>query len=717
MTESLFDDGETTVADPPAPAGRPRAALARLAGWLADRLAAERGRWGLWLPVVMGLGNAAYFALPGEPPGWTGAAAAAVLGLVSVVVRNRPGPFWLALAATFLAAGFAAGQARTASVAAPMLAREVGPVMVTGRVAAVERMEDGVRLVLAAPVIDRLAAAATPDRVRVRLAARHGRPLPGATVRLRAVLHPPPRPPAPGAYDFQRHAFFEGIGGVGYALGPPETVAAPPESGWAAVSAAMERLRGHIAERVAQAVGDPAEAGITTALLNGEQTGIPEPAMQAMRDSGLAHLLSISGLHIGLVAGIMFMVVRALLALVEPVALRWPIKKIAAVCGLLAAVGYTLVVGAPVPTLRSVLMTGLALIAVLADRDPFSMRLVAFAAAVVILVAPDAMLGPSFQMSFGAVLALIAAYEVMSPRIAGWRAGLNLPGRAALYLGGVALTSVVATLATTPFSLFHFQTVAFYGVVANMAAVPLTSFWVMPWSLIAYALMPLGWEEPALVAMGWGVTAILWVARTTAGWPGSTALVPAMPVVGLVLVTAGGLWLCLWREGWRLAGLPVIAAGLLSGLWAERPDLLVSDDGDLVAVRAADGTLGLSSTRTERHAAQSWLRRDGVREAGPPWPRVGRSADGRLSCDALGCLYRKDGRTVAILRDAQAMEEDCAGAAAVVAATAVRRCRAPVVVDSRALRREGAHALYLTPDGLRVVTVRSTRGDRPWTGF
>lgn len=713
MTESLFEDGESTAAALPARTGPLRLAL----DWLPARLAAERGRWGLWLPVAMGTGNAAYFALPTEPPGWAGALAAGVLALVAVAVRRRPEWLVPAMALVAVAAGFAAGQARTASVAAPMLQREIGPVTVTGRVEAIDRLEAGVRLVLVGPAVERLAPAATPHRVRVRLAAKHGQPLPGATVRLRAILHPPPRPPAPGAYDFQRHAFFEGIGGVGYALGPPETVAPPPESGWAAFTAAMEALRGHIAERVAAAVDDPADAGITTALLNGEQTGIPEPAMQAMRDSGLAHLLSISGLHIGLVAGLVFFAVRALLALAEPVALRWSIKKIAAVCGLLAAVGYTLVVGGPVPTLRSVLMTGLALVAVLVDRDPFSMRLVAFAAVVVILAAPDAMLGPSFQMSFAAVVALIAAYEVMSPRIAGWRAGLNLPGRAALYLGGVALTSVVATAATTPFSLFHFQSVAFYGVVANMAAVPITSFWVMPWSLVAYALMPLGWDGPALTAMGWGVTAILWVARTTAGWPGATALVPAMPVAGLALITAGGLWLCLWRERWRLFALPVIAAGLVSSLWGERPDILVSDDGGLVAVRGADGALSLSSARAERYAAGIWLRREGMAEPGPPWPRIGRSADGRLTCDALGCLYRKEGQTVAILRDPQAVEEDCAGAVAIVAETAVRRCRAPVVVDSRALRRDGAHALFLSPAGARATTVRSTRGDRPWTGW
>jgi competence protein ComEC len=396
-----------------------------------------------------------------------------------------------------------------------------------------------------------------------------------------------------------------------------------------------------------------ADGAMASALLTGEQTAIPKTVMDDMRTSGLAHLLSISGLHVGLVAGLVMMVIRAGLALIPPVALRYPIKKWAAVAGMAAAFAYMLVVGSPVPTERSVLTTGLALGAILLDRNPLSLRLVACAAAAIMLLEPESLLGPSFQMSFGAVIALVAAFEVIR---GGWTrlfSGAAWPVRIFLYIAGTVLTSVVASLATLPFSLFHFQQVQYFGVLANMIAVPITSFWVMPWGLIAYLALPLGLEEWPLEAMALGCRLIIATARTVAGLPGASQTLPAMPVAGLALITFGGLWLCLWSRSWRLLGLPAILLGLATVAFAPRPDILVTGDGKLMAVRDAGGRLMLSSQRAGRIARETWLRRDGVDSdsVAPSWPRTGLTPDGGLSCDALGCLYRTKGKTVALVKD------------------------------------------------------------------
>lgn len=710
MTDGLFEEESAPDPAPPVTLGPFRRAWA----WLGDRLIEERDRWFLWTPVGSGFGVAAYFALPAEPPGWLGAVVAGAAVLLAWGLRRRPLGLAATLAVLAVAVGFASAQARTALMEAPMLRKPIGPTLVTGRVEIIERLPDGARLVLREVTIDRLARDSTPGRVRLRLSGRLPLPQAGTVVRLRAMLNPPPAPPAPGAFDFQRNAFFDGIGASGFALSAPEPVEAPPPTAWRRLMTAVERLREHIFDVCRAAMNGP-EATVSAALLNGEQTGIPKPVMDDMRASGLAHLLSVSGLHVALVAGLVFGALRGLLALVEPLALRWPIKKIAAVGGILAAAGYLLVVGAQVPMLRSVLMTAMVMVAILVDRTTMSMRVIAFAGMAVLLMLPEGMLGPSFQMSFGAVLALIAAYEVLMPRVIAWRQGCGWLGTAALYFLGVALTSVIATLATTPFSLFHFQQVALYGVLSNMLAVPVTSFWVMPWGLMAYVLLPLGWEQPALVAMGWGVSVVLWTAHVTAGLPGATLLVPVMPQAGLVAIVLGGLWLALWSGRWRLWGLLPVLAGLVSPVLTVPPDVLVAGDGKLMAVRAADGRLSLSSSTTARFIANAWLKRDGVGTASAPWPRIGRSADGRLACDALGCVYRKDGRTVALSRDSQAQAEDCGSADAVISLEPARRCRAPLVVDRWALLRGGTHALYVTPGGVRSENLRDRRGQRPWT--
>lgn len=685
-------------------------------GRLAELILAERDRWFLWSPVALGVGILVYFGLPAEPPAWPAPAVALAAALAAYLLRRQGGLAVFLLALALIAAGFAAAEQRVRALDAPLLAREVGPGAVEGRIVAVEQREhDAVRLLLDHVRIEDVAPEAAPLRVRITVRAKQRPTLgPGDWVNLWAVLAPPSGPVAPGSFDFAREAYFDRVGASGYALGSPRLIAPPgaaPDGGFAL---GLNALRQRLTERILRA-RPGAEGAVAAALLTGERGAIPEAALKAMRDAGLAHLLAISGLHLGLVAGLVFLAMRALLAAVEPVALRFPIKKWAAGITILAAFAYLLVSGASVPTQRAFLMTGVVLLAVLLDRTSLSMRLIAWAAIAVLLAAPESLLGPSFQMSFAAVMALIATYEAARGGLARWQASARFGFRPVIYLAGVALTSIVAGLATAPFSAYHFDRIADYGLLANLAAVPLTAFWVMPWGIASFLLMPLGWEGLALAPMGWGIGAILWVARTVASLGGAVTLVPAMPNAALLLMVAGGLWLCLWRRRWRVLGVGALAAGIALAPFADEPDILVDGSGKLFGVVTAEGGLALSSKRRARFAAEIWLRRFGV-PAPAPWPEDGASVDGSLACDDMGCIYRANGRTAALVGDEAALEEDCGIADVIVSAVPVRApCAAPVVVDRFDLWREGAHAVWLGADAVRVESVAGVQGRRPWT--
>ncbi|HSV28902.1 MAG TPA: ComEC/Rec2 family competence protein, partial [Candidatus Omnitrophota bacterium] len=502
-------------------------------------LVAERERWPLWLPVLLGAGVAAYFALPSEPPAWGGGIAFLLAAVAAWALRRTP-PAMLALVAmATVALGFASAQGRAARVAAPALERPSGAVMVGGLAEEVEILAGGSqRVTLSESWIDGMAA---PPRIRIRLKPDAPAVAVGNRITVRALLTPPPQPAMPGAFDFARHAWFQGLGAVGHAIGQPEIE--PAEAGF---GLGLNAFRQALTARIHEALPGP-EGGVAAALITGEQSGIAQPVLDAYRDSGLAHLLSISGLHMTMVAGLVFFVVRGGLALVPSIALRHPIKKWAAVVALVATFLYMLMAGSPVPAQRSFLMTAIVLVAVLLDRQAMSMRLVAWAAVAVLALSPEAVVGPSFQMSFAAVVALIAAYEVVAPRLAAWKADRpGLVAGVALYLGGVVFSTLVAGTATAVYGIYHFNRFAVFSVVANMLAVPVTGFLVMPFALVAILLMPLGLEELALVPMGWGVEAVNLVAAEVASWPGAAITLPVLPPWGLAAFTVGGAWLCLW---------------------------------------------------------------------------------------------------------------------------------------------------------------------------
>jgi competence protein ComEC len=683
---------------------------------LLNQLEAERDRWALWLPVAIGLGVGIYFLLPVEPPIWIGSATATVALASIAVARRRLVLLMAALAISAIAVGFAAAQIRTAIVAAPLLGDEIGPVTVVGTVVAIEALPAGQRIVLGDLTIEDLPADETPDRVRIRISKRDVALVPGQRIELLAEIGPTSPPVIPGGFDFQRAAFFRGIGAQGFAYGGPRPTfvddGTATRGGW--FRTLIEATRQDIVVRIRAALPE-ASGGIAIALMTGMQTSIPQADIDAMRTVGLAHLLSVSGLHIGLVTGFLFMLVRAGLALIPAIALRHPIKKWAAVVALLGALAYLYLTGESVPTQRSFLMAALVLFAVIIDRTALSMRLIAWAATVVLILQPDAMLGPSFQLSFAAVAALIASYEATRNWWASRRENSGIAGRIFAYLVAVAATTLVAEISTAPYALYHFNQLAPYGIVANMLAVPLTALWIMPWVVVAYLLMPFGLEALALIPMEWGIDLLLWTARHIAQWPGAVNYLPGISRGGMLAVTFGGLWLAIWRGNWRYWGVLPIAAGFLTIVFADPPQIVVSGDAKLAAVAAADGSYVFSDARAGNFEAEIWMRRAG-QELRQTWPSEGAGADGRLLCDTLGCLYRVDARVAAIAWRAEALPEDCAVADIVISLEpAGDLCRdAAVVIDRFDLWRDGGHAVWMDGDRIEVQSVGELRGDRPW---
>ena len=689
--------------------------------------ATEHTRWFLWIPAAFGAGIGCYFALSAEPPPWSGLAAALLSGGLAWLLAKRPrGRRAMAaiLGAVAIAAlGFTAAQWRGLAVSAPVLQKKLGPVRVTGRIDALETFANGYRVTLADARISSLAPHLTPARVRVRLRGQQPDMLPGDWIELRASLSPPSPPALPGGFDFQRQAFFEGVGAVGFSFGKAEISGKAGEGVGEGVSLSLAntvgRVRATLTRRITAALPGPSGA-MAAALAAGERRAGPDDVITAMRDSGLAHLLAISGLHIGLVAGLLFALVRAAGALVPALVLNYPLKKWAAMTALVGAFAYALIAGATLPTQRAFLMLFIALLGVVLDRRGITLRSVAWAALAVLAIQPEALLTASFQMSFAAVTALVAVYEGYAARrlIAGTtdRNGEQTwTRRLVFYAGGVALTTLVAGLATAPFAVYHFNRIADYGLVANLAAVPITALWIMPWAIAGVAAMPLGLEAYALKPMGFGIDLVVRIAESVTSWSGAVTLVPAMPTAGLAAVALGGLWLVAWRTRLRLLGFAAVAAGLLPMALATPPDVLIDGDGKLVALRSPAGKLLVSDMRRAQFERGIWARYLAIADAPVAWPASGHTPEADLDCDISGCLYRTGGRTVALVRTDAALTEDCWFADAVISTEPVRRrCPAKLVIDRFDLWRDGGHAVWLGEKQIRVETVNGRRGYRPW---
>jgi competence protein ComEC len=728
----------------------------------------ERDQLPLWLPVALGMGIVAWFVLPGPPEWIVAVAGLGAIGLAAVAVgRFDRASRVIAIGALMAALGLALSWWRASEVAAPVLTR---PAIVTIK-AKVESVEPlparelvRLRLTQAVLVPDANAQAnptpprrmpgsssqggcggaqdmpagrselgpglrrgsvnsvcgapggyqrlpvALPPLVRINLAqadAPAGLSA-GAVIKLQARLMPPNEAAVPGAYNFQRVAWFDGLGATGKGIAPVTVLT--PGAGSNGLRAA---LSAHIQANLPGSAG-----GIASALATGDEGAITQEDSDAMRRSGLAHLLSVSGLHITAAVLATIWAVTRLLALFPWLALRVRIPVVAAGAGAFAAIGYTLLTGSQVPTMRSCVASLLVLTALAMGREAITLRLVAAGAFVVLLLWPESLMGPSFQLSFAAVAAIVALHE--QPRVKGWFEKRD-EARWRKWMrefGSLLLTGIVVEAALAPIALYHFHKSGLFGAFANIVAIPLTTFVIMPAEALALAADAIGIGAPFWWATDKALALLLWIAHAAAGAPGSLAMLPAMPSGAYALMILGGLWVALWRSKVRIAGLLPFAAGAIWALATPPPDLLITGDGQHVAIRTSDGQVAVLRDRTGDYAKNTLSENAGTDGEAlllseQPFAQCSRDA-----CLALVKSGERNWRVLATRSLYQLPIEQltaaCKAADIVVSDRRLPRTCTPrwLKLDAGVLRKTGGLAISLSNG--RIVTVRQPGDRHPW---
>jgi competence protein ComEC len=705
------------------------AGVARAAAWAPDwrkllsaaiaREIAER-RFFLWVPVAAMAGVSLNIAADREPVLWLPALIALLTGALAFAARRRRVAFAAMVGVCALSLGFLAMGLRTARVAAPVL-DHIRIVRLKGFVEEIDFRTVGARLILRVDDPGDMPASIAPRRVRVT-ARKAPDVAAGDYVALTARLLPPSHASLPGGYDFARDAYFAGIGAVGSTLGAV-TPATPPGDAPLALrfGAAIDHARNTLAARVDRIIGGD-EGAIAAAMVTGKRDFLSNDAKDLIREAGIFHIITISGVQMTLVAGIFFWTTRRLLALSPTLALRYPIKKWAAAIAIVGAIAYDLCTGSRVGTERALIMTLIVLGAVIVDRRALTMRNLGLAIIAVVALEPEAILGVSFQLSFAAVGALVAVLEARLARqeISGdpFLASPRAPKRGGLMLHlvdrpiGLIVATLCATSATASFMAYHFHDLSPYVLIGNPLTLTVIEFFAVPGALIGTALYPLGLDAPVWLYVGAGIKFILWVARHIAEAPGSTVHVRAFAPFALPFLSLAVISALVWRS-WllRATAIPFALIGLIGAVSGPRYDVIIAPSGEQTAVRDADGRLAIIGKRFNAFAAEQWLSADGDgREAAE-------ARDNVSPCDRYGCVGAlPEGDTLAFVEDRMAFEEDCGRADVVVSAlTAPAACKAAEVFDERRLAETGAVGLTWTGDGFTLATDRVQLEDRPWS--
>ena len=671
--------------------------MRRFVEYVKESFLAERERWVIWLSVLFGAGIGLYFGLKREPSPWLTVIAVEILLYLLYRWRYLPARMLVLTALLTAIFGFSDIQLQTLyHVKQRQAPTENEITYLKGRVLEVDKNAKGkVRLLLTdAADFD------NPRKglFRVTLMSKKSSVKEGQCVEMVATLMPPSMPALPNGYQFDRKAFFENISAVGYANSGVFTVDCERKPSLKdKIAYAVNYVRGKIVARINRIL-PPDEAGMTAAVVAGDRDGISEEITENYRDSGLAHFISISGLHMSMVAAMAFFFVRLLIALVPYWTLRCDSKKTAAAFAIVMSFVYLLISGAEIPAQRAFITTLVVLIGVMCSRQAISMRMVSFAALVVLLISPQALISASFQMSFAAVVVLIAFYERYAASIHRFFAGKGFFKIVTAYFVGLMLSDLMASLATLPFSIYHFNQIAVYTTLANLLAGPVIGFVIMPFVLAALFLMPLGLDVLPLKIVGLGIGLVNDITAYVAGLPNAGYHVLSMPFWGLLLMVVGGLWICIWQEKWRRWGMFPLIIGILSIFTAQKPDMLYDATGRAIAVQDNAGNMVVMPGRGNRWIKNIWLEKT-----------VSLPID-KAEAKDLKKIYTGEKTDLNWLA-LQCSQEEC------VYKDVVRWNKTGEVRINgrqRDTQKDGGGAVFIRGGKVRIKTVRENVGHRPW---
>jgi len=664
----------------------------------------ERQQWFLWVPVLYAVGILLYFAMPFEPNVYLGIAVSASFLLITLTSRKKLLIFYVFIGIFFISAGFVGTNLRALWVKSPVLEQEIRGALLQARIDEIDTYKKGYRVFLTNIKTDKLPADKIPKKIRLTVLTKIGDAKAGDIIEVRAALSPPPKAVLPDTYDFARDAFFQQIGATGFAVSDFQKIIPAKNS----LNETIQQIRNIVAQRLINSVGG-LQAEIAKALFIGDVGGIDNDTMVAIRNSGLAHLLSISGLHLVIVCAICFKMCRTLLALFPVISLNYNTKKIAAVCAIIGSYFYLLISGNPVPALRSFIMSAMVFLAMVFDRSGTPMRIVAIASLYILITAPENIISPSFQMSFGAVIGLIAAFQCLAPKLQRFAAIYKIP-KIFMEVISTIISSLVATAATAPFAIYHFNRNSPYGILANILAIPMASFWIMPFGVLAIVLMPMNLEWLVAWPLKRGVDFVIWVSYYFADLPYANSTIPAINDWQLLLISLGFLWLALWTTKWRIFGLSLIFIAIIGAFFNKNPDIIINVDATLFAVKDEKDELVFLSSKGGKYIKNVWTARAGQEEINT----IDESDSKMISCDEAGCLYKKNGFTAAFIKHPIALEEECGGADIFINMTNIKyNCdKALTSITLYNLKQKGAHAIFLG-DEMVVKTTDSGRG-RIW---
>ena len=568
---------------------------------------ADYARRILWLPVLFGCGIGSYFLLPFEPNKWITLWIIEALIVIAIIFRRRMRVLYYLAAIFVFVLGFAVIQLKSIYIGDFPSGLYDQPAYFKGVIANIDTNHNGKQRFTFNELED-FDGNIHPGKYRLSMRSNEQKASIGQCVELIATIMPLAYEVAVGGYQIDRKSYFEGLKGNGYAESN-FFITQCQEAKTGAIARKIAEIRQHIVKRITSIL-PLSQAAIASAIIAGDKNLLSQDLYNQYRNSGLAHFLAISGLHMSMLVGLMFFIVRIILACIPQISLRFDTRKIAAVIALIFSFVYLLISGLAVPAQRAFIMISVVMLGVLTNRRAISMYSVGLAAFLILLLSPEVLISASFQMSFAAAVALVAFYEKYSGKMHEYFTKRNRFWQGfKLYVFGIIVTDFIASIATLPFAIYHFNMVAIYTTLGNLASGPIIGFVIMPAVLLSLLFMPLGLDKIPLMVAGYGIEGINKITSWVSSLPYAGLYVPTIPFIGLLCIIFGGLWLTIWVSRWRLWGLYAIALGFLSIIFVRTPDIIVGENMKAIAFKNEQGKLEIVSSRGGSFIKQAWRNR------------------------------------------------------------------------------------------------------------